>query len=677
VIIKSLTLENIRSYKDQTTIQFPTGTLLFEGDIASGKSTMLYAIEFALFGLGDMKASSLLRNGARRGDVKLTFEVDGKEYEVHRGLAKKGKIVQQEDCRIDGPEGRAVLSATELKEKILQILGFNEPANPRAQSVIYRYAIFTPQEEMKEVILKDADERLQTLRKAFRIEDYKIATDNTSTVLSRIRDRTRFLEGATQDIDAIKGKIDQEEKQVEQLTTEKTALQGTETELKLKIGDKEEALKKLQNDREKIGQTKNTIPLLQGQIAEKKNQIEGLGEQNGTLKKKIDEEIQPKIRQFGEVKKPTEKKKEQLVAQQTEISSKLVQSQKLKGGLEERIRNFNSLIEKGVCPVCERPVNPEDFQGKSQHLAGERSRLDEEIERIGKSITETNLLTDSLAEFEGAQSQLSLLHEQLEQANVTIDHNSQTINVLTKSVGDLQRQLDSALEDIKPLQKVSEEIERLDNEIKTLRNELNEVGKEISSKQTAIQKSEENKKQLKEELNKKQTWRENLKSLNENKVWLDQYVAPTVENIEKHVMTSINQRFNEQFQRWFRILIDDPDMQVRINEEFTPIIEHEGYEQDYPALSGGERTSLALAYRLALNTIVQEVSISGGSNLLILDEPTDGFSKEQIFKIRDILEELRFPQVILVSHERELEGFADHVFKIQKSGGISGIVENE
>jgi exonuclease SbcC len=677
VIIRSLTLENIRSYKDETTIQFPAGTILFEGDIASGKSTMLYAIEFALFGLGDMKASSLLRNGARRGDVKLTFEVDGKEYQVHRGLAKKGKLVQQEDCRIDGPEGRAVLSATELKEKILQILGFNESANPRAQSVIYRYAIFTPQEEMKEVILKDPDERLQTLRKAFRIEDYKIATDNTSTVLSRIRDRTRFLEGATQDIDAIKGKIDQEEKQVEQLTTERTALQGIETELKLKIGDKEEALKKLQNDRERIGQTKNTIPLLQGQIAEKKNQIGALGEQNETLKKKIDEEIQPKIKRFGEVKKPTEKTKEQLVAQQTELSTKLVQSQKLKGGLEERIGNFNSLIEKGVCPVCERPVNPEDFQGKSQHLAGERSRLDEEIEGTGKSITETNVLIESLTEFEGAQSQLSLLHDQLEQANITIDHNSHTINDLMKSVGDLQRQLDSALEDIKPLQKVSEDIERLDNEIKTLRNELNEVGKDVSSKQTAIQKSEENKNQLKEELNKKQTWRENLKSLNEHKVWLDQYVAPTVENIEKHVMTSINQRFNEQFQRWFRILIDDPDMQVRINEEFTPIIEHEGYEQDYPALSGGERTSLALAYRLALNRIVQEVSISGGSNLLILDEPTDGFSKEQVFKIRDILEELRFPQVILVSHERELEGFADHVFKIQKSDGISEIVGNE
>ncbi len=93
-------------------------------------------------------------------------------------------------------------------------------------------------------------------------------------------------------------------------------------------------------------------------------------------------------------------------------------------------------------------------------------------------------------------------------------------------------------------------------------------------------------------------------------------------------------------------------MQVRINEEFTPIIEHEGYEQDFPALSGGERTSLALAYRLALNTIVQEVSISGGSNLLILDEPTDGFSKEQVFKIRDILEELISSSHTGISRER-------------------------
>jgi len=102
-------------------------------------------------------------------------------------------------------------------------------------------------------------------------------------------------------------------------------------------------------------------------------------------------------------------------------------------------------------------------------------------------------------------------------------------------------------------------------------------------------------------------------------------------------------------------------------------MEREGYEQEFQSLSGGEKTSVALAYRLALNTIVQEVVVSAGSNLLILDEPTDGFSREQLFKMRDILRELRCPQVILVSHERELEGFADRVVKVEKREGISYI----
>ncbi len=78
-------------------------------------------------------------------------------------------------------------------------------------------------------------------------------------------------------------------------------------------------------------------------------------------------------------------------------------------------------------------------------------------------------------------------------------------------------------------------------------------------------------------------------------------------------------------------------------------MEQDGYEQDIYYLSGGEKTSVALAYRLALNSIVQKVSTGMKSNLLILDEPTDGFSKEQLYNVRDILNEIRCPQVIIVS----------------------------
>ncbi|MEN6592471.1 MAG: hypothetical protein ABFC12_04420, partial [Methanobacterium sp.] len=71
--------------------------------------------------------------------------------------------------------------------------------------------------------------------------------------------------------------------------------------------------------------------------------------------------------------------------------------------------------------------------------------------------------------------------------------------------------------------------------------------------------------------------------------------------------------------------------------------------------------------------IVQKVSTGMKSNLLIMDEPTDGFSKEQLFKIRDILNELNYPQIIIVSHERELESFADNIFQIEKIDGVSEV----
>ncbi|UCE58024.1 MAG: AAA family ATPase, partial [Candidatus Bathyarchaeota archaeon] len=135
MIIKSLKLKNIRSYENET-IDFPLGALLFEGDIGSGKSTILLAIEFALFGLGDQKGASLLRTRTNEGSVALKFEVDGKECEVQRSLLRKGKSVHQGQGYIVSIEGKKHLSPTEIKQEILSILNFNEPLAPRAQSVI-------------------------------------------------------------------------------------------------------------------------------------------------------------------------------------------------------------------------------------------------------------------------------------------------------------------------------------------------------------------------------------------------------------------------------------------------------------------------------------------------------------------------------------------------------------
>jgi len=63
------------------------------------------------------------------------------------------------------------------------------------------------------------------------------------------------------------------------------------------------------------------------------------------------------------------------------------------------------------------------------------------------------------------------------------------------------------------------------------------------------------------------------------------------------------------------------------------------------------------------------------SGLIILDEPTDGFSKRAIeSSARCVLCRLSCKQIILVSHERELEAFSDRVFRIVKEGSVSKVL---
>ena len=108
-------------------------------------------------------------------------------------------------------------------------------------------------------------------------------------------------------------------------------------------------------------------------------------------------------------------------------------------------------------------------------------------------------------------------------------------------------------------------------------------------------------------------------------------------------------------------------MSAKLDDNFSPIIEQQDYELDYSFLSGGERTAIALAYRLSLNQVINSLfSHIKTNNLVILDEPTDGFSSQQLDKLRDVLNQLDVEQLILVSHEQKIEDFVDNIIKFKK-----------
>ena len=65
-----------------------------------------------------------------------------------------------------------------------------------------------------------------------------------------------------------------------------------------------------------------------------------------------------------------------------------------------------------------------------------------------------------------------------------------------------------------------------------------------------IGSAKENQTHFEEEIRTKEQQLKIRDSLIEHKIWLIEYLAPTIDNIEKHVMASLNHRFNLQFQKW-------------------------------------------------------------------------------------------------------------------------------
>ena len=156
--------------------------------------------------------------------------------------------------------------------------------------------------------------------------------------------------------------------------------------------------------------------------------------------------------------------------------------------------------------------------------------------------------------------------------------------------------------------------------------------------------------------------------------WLLNHVVPAIVEIEAGVLDSIRDRFEALFADWFARLVESDDLRVAVDASFSPVVQSGEYELEHETLSGGERTSLALAYRLALSTMVRQEAGITRESLLVLDEPTDGFSSQQLNRLREVLAETGCDQTIIVSHEQELEGVADTVYGVTKESSGSRVV---
>jgi len=679
--IKKIILDNIRSYEHQE-IKFSEGSTLLAGDIGSGKTSILLGIEFALFGLQPgQRGNAILRNGTDKGGVVIELEVEENKILIERTL-KRGKSVTQDYCAIsiNGSEKQEV-AVTELKSKVLELLNYPKEF-AKKQNLLYKFTVYTPQEEMKEIILEDSDTRINTLRHIFGIDKYKRILENTSLLLSKIREERKMKEGSTGSLEQDRMDLVSRE---EQLETKHYNLSSMEKELfakqetKSRIEDeKNEISKKIEEKRglqQEMEKTSLMISSKRSSIEDNKKTIEQVSSQVLELEKtRFDErEINSLETGIESLKKEREMLSERIISLNSQIAS-LISKNESNRKLEQKMSNLE------ICPTCLQTVDSiyrANILNNSHSDTVENNKKIAELEEDKKKVYEkSSAIVSKISLQEKELSDLRILKIRFEGIQEKKDRIKDIENsnlYLEKDIEMLSGHISSLTLSVSALESFDSIFEQKQKEFLAASEEEREAAIKVAELKKEIEFFSRNIDELKERIKRLEEERERMNYLLSLENWLGKDFTSLISLIEKNVMVKLKAEFSKSFSEWFSMLVAD-NFNVRLSDDFTPIIEQQDYEIDYAYLSGGERTAIALAYRLSLNQVINSfLSKIKTRDLVILDEPTDGFSEAQLDKMRNVLDQLNVNQLIIVSHEQKMESFVDNIIKMKKTQGVSGI----
>jgi len=678
MILKSVSLNNIRSYIDQT-IDFNQGIVVLSGDIGAGKSTILLAIEFALFGIYD-SGNSLLRKGAAEGSVALTFEIHNHTYTVKRFLKRKPEGIRQTNGYLIINDTKKDLTPIELKQHIISLLGYPQESLTK-RSLIYRYTTYTPQDEMKQILYEDAEERINTIRTIFGVDKYQRILENTEIFGKNLRENKKELLGKVSDLETKKNELKKIHQEKEELLKKEKELDKELVDSKNVLAEIKKKLSVLESDLKKSHEIHREKAAIDAALKHKEYQqrmlekeLTKLNQELTLLKEKATpqklSELKNKLK-TGIKEEIAALEKEQLILQRHlgELDATKNASEKIK----------KQISELNDCPLCLQSVphaHKENIKNKEHEkikdIDNNLTEISKKIESVKQMLIEKN---NNLQASVAAEKEISLLQLYIKNAaekEVTIQEKMELQQMLSAEIKELKHKNDS-------LQQISiENKEKEYEEIKTEfeRAQLSERAVELEKTRitTEIKNSEKMMLMLTKEIDEKEKSKAALHEISLMEHWLQNNFSKIISLMERHILSNIYTAFNDNFKELFEILIEDEQLVAKIDERFSPFIEQNGYETEFENLSGGEKTSICLAYRLALHKAINNIlPRTQGRGLLMLDEPTDGFSNEQIDKMKDIFEKLHTQQAIIVSHEHKIESIADHVIQITKTGHTSRI----
>jgi len=675
MLFKKLKLKNIRSYENLE-IEFPAGSVLLAGDIGAGKTSILLGLQFALLGLQPgQKGASILRQGEDEASARLELEIDGENVILERSIKKsKAGAISQESSVITIGGRQEELSTSEMKDRVVRLLNYPKEFVKKS-NLLYKFTVYTPQEEMKAIVQEKPEVRLDTLRHIFGIDRYKRIKENAQVLLQKVKESVKIKEILASELNLLKEKFTMENEKKITLVRETNNLEMERQKIqaqKQTIDEKLASAQKLIEEKREIDSEVSKLKV----FSQGKYDLESRMKREMVLmQKQIHARVDFSEERLGAVTELFEKHKRNLEEKSARFLEITTQISVLESRKEQPLKLKDQITSLENCPTCLQSVSQDHKQRIEKTKQFEIEEIDRELEQ---KIQQKQIIVNDVEKEKELIRGYESDKNQLQQDKIKAEH-QRTIETKIKSDAFVLDRTSNEIKELKiqieELEAKSKTFEQSQENFNRIKDEAQGVGElvrlnEISSA-TKTKELEILRRRLEElsiEIKNKEKIRGQINYLRTLQDWIQEKFITMINLTEKNVMATLRGEFSQIFSEWFSMLVSE-SLSVRLDEDFTPIVTNQDYEIEYDFLSGGERTAVALAYRLALNQVLNSMlSRIKTKDIVILDEPTDGFASEQLDKMRDIFEQLKAEQIILVSHEQKIEGFVDHVIRVRKDG---------
>jgi DNA repair protein SbcC/Rad50 len=689
-MIKDINLHNFISHRD-TSLSLDKGITIFVGHNGSGKSSIIDAITFALFGEHTRKSNkNLILRGASSSFTRLNFFINSKEYSAYRQIGSLGQsisakldLVSDSNNIINKPivAGERKQFGESMSAEVAKTLGVDYKK--------LKVATIIQQGELNRIIEFHPKDFKELLNGMIGMDRLDLAYQTMHEIIDGFRERLREHNNGFDD------------KQIESI---RNSIQHNISEL----FDSESTLKQLENERNRANTKLRSIEKEIEHIEPLILKARELQTMENALMKYLTEKkdcilddivkldrIIKEARTSIQIVSGKEEIRINLQMVRSEVEDaelRIINNEGESGRLKGLLEFAKKLeIKDGKCPVCNSKVQTINKMLDTDHIKNEIKQKNEERSKL---LTERSNAKKEESFLEEKEKPIAASEKFLASNNIS---NLQDITKLENDLFHKRNDLSKLPKNIVGIgedptvfmidefsKSLVENIIKLRFEVKNLRiqdyidaklnhTHLSDALLEINIKIGSSQKSIQQATKFIDDFNRILTELENAAKY----IDILEKIRSTVFNrdglvglsLRSWALKTISYKASE-YATMFNIGISRIDLTEKVKDVDIICYGRHG-EIDMNCLSGGEKVAVALALRLAIAYMM------GSSKLdfIILDEPTTHLDAERRKSMVKIISEAfkdgngPLSQIIIITHDAEIfeDSEVDRIYRFTMS----------